>query len=541
MFNFLLNHLFFLGLLFFLVIAKIDFGLHLNTFGVDGSYYFDIARNIYEGNGIATNGSLYHQGMQQFSHASPIYPLWPLLLGTLAHLLGIFTAATWVPVALYFATLITAYLVVEKILNGYVIDGNLIRIKYSTVFVYLLALHYDFFLATSRPYTEGLAYLLFIGFIYSAYQVLQREQNRHALLAGVWLALALLCRSQLIVFVFATFIFAMAALLLQRNRQTFKLLALFTAAFVICLSPWLFFITNQLAGLSIKSLLFFDQFRASDTLSKLEVMAPASSWFDYIGQRLQGFVYAYNPENQYSFYRTYLLSAYLAPLALLALLFRSGDIISPVKNLLKTKGQSLSGRRNSFILFFLLLAAAGYFSIHLIHKQLWAPWNFGLRHGLTCIFLFFAAFVFLCRQNAFWRYMALALLICSSYLAIQKIRSEIYVTKTYRKHITVDRAPVINWVKTTASTKPELRISMYTCQWLLPYTNNVGYHWIYHSTTRDDLLALFSTLQSDYLLLTAEQRKELSNHTPDFDKLFEIEKDLSPFVVYRFKGQYALK
>ena len=57
-------------------------------YGVDASYYFQLARHIANGDGFVTTVSLYHEGWILPAKTN-IYPLWPLVLGYAGRMIGI--------------------------------------------------------------------------------------------------------------------------------------------------------------------------------------------------------------------------------------------------------------------------------------------------------------------------------------------------------------------------------------------------------------------------------------------------------------------
>ena len=49
--------------------------------GRDGIYFLQVARHVSEGEGLASNTSLYHQGFRSFPHRVNQSPIWPVVLG----------------------------------------------------------------------------------------------------------------------------------------------------------------------------------------------------------------------------------------------------------------------------------------------------------------------------------------------------------------------------------------------------------------------------------------------------------------------------
>ena len=124
-------------------------------FGVDGSYYFQVARHVAAGDGLVTSVCLYHQGLKRLPSKTNIYPLWPLLLGGLGKLIGVTTAARFFPRTLFLIDLVLLYLLVLRI-NAMSFRG----FDFGHLLVLMFGCNLLFFAAASYPYTEALAFLL---------------------------------------------------------------------------------------------------------------------------------------------------------------------------------------------------------------------------------------------------------------------------------------------------------------------------------------------------------------------------------------------
>ena len=96
--------------------VKVWFGPGTGPFGVDGAYYVNVARNVQEGVGLKTSISMYHYGQLELPARSPqIYPVWPLLLGYTARLIGLFKAVDLLPKLFFFIDLILLYVLTNRI------------------------------------------------------------------------------------------------------------------------------------------------------------------------------------------------------------------------------------------------------------------------------------------------------------------------------------------------------------------------------------------------------------------------------------------
>src|SRR5207237_8522456 len=66
-------------------------------FPPDPSYYMQVARHLADGQGLQSSVSLYHEGLAPLPQPYDLYPLWPLVLGGAARVIGLFAAANVLP------------------------------------------------------------------------------------------------------------------------------------------------------------------------------------------------------------------------------------------------------------------------------------------------------------------------------------------------------------------------------------------------------------------------------------------------------------
>src|SRR5205085_4186368 len=72
-----------------LLVAKIVETVRAVGTSIDGGYYTDIAEHVRDGDGLVSDVSLYHAGVPSFPYPTPIYPLWPWLLGLLSRVVDV--------------------------------------------------------------------------------------------------------------------------------------------------------------------------------------------------------------------------------------------------------------------------------------------------------------------------------------------------------------------------------------------------------------------------------------------------------------------
>ena len=185
-------------------LAKLSYDIGTGPYGLDASFYFQLAQNVSQGEGVVTNVSLDHEGLATFPQRMMIYPLWPLVLGYAGRVLGMFTAAKLLPPIFYILDLLLLYVLANRLstrLAGHsdLVDVGVIQLKVGHLFVLLLGLNTIFFAATSHPYTEGLAFLLAFGALLLLDYSAERRAVAFVGLCAVACGLAFLARSQMIV------------------------------------------------------------------------------------------------------------------------------------------------------------------------------------------------------------------------------------------------------------------------------------------------------------------------------------------------------
>jgi hypothetical protein len=321
-------------------------------FGIDGSYYFQVARHVAAGDDLVTSVCLYHQGLKHLPTKTNIYPLWPLLLGGAGRVIGVTTAARLLPRSLFLIDLVLLYFLTLQInatsFRGFDI-GHLV--------VLLFGCNLLFFSAASYPYTEALAFLL----IFPALLMIERSGAGAGVLAG----LAFLTRSQNVVFAAALF----AALLIVRR---WRRAAAFAGAFVVVLLPWVIFLATFVKPFTLSALVSMYSETPQLPVFAQSIHSTGLSWF---ADRLRGLITAFNPASGLSFVNSFGLAALLVPIAAVHFIWRRPRVFKllPLATLLG--GAALS------------------FSLIFVHQRFFLEWLFGYRHGLPFILLLMLAVV----------------------------------------------------------------------------------------------------------------------------------------------------
>jgi hypothetical protein len=356
-------------------------------YGVDASYYFQLARHVMHGEGLVTTVSLYHEGWVAPAKTT-IYPLWPLLLGYTGRAIGLVHAADLLPRVLYVLDLVLLYLLAMRIavrFGGLRLGRQWWLPDSAHWVVAIFGLAPRFFGATTHPYTEGLGFAV----AFASFLALERfERTRGpvaAALSGLFAGLAFLTRTQLIGVAIGCFL--ALAWLAVRDRTARLGTILWCLAAVAAIAPWLLFLgfvpvlmENDLPRVALPRFAGWSE------------LPTRTAWLQ---QRASSLGVMFDPSNELSYVQSFGVVAFLVPLAAVAALVHRGR----TPRTLLTNAVLLAG-----VFFF--------FSLMLYHSEVWTPWLFGWRHGLPYILLIALAVPWLAaRAGRFAPAIALVLLV----------------------------------------------------------------------------------------------------------------------------------
>lgn len=331
-------------------------------YGVDASYYFQLARHVMRGEGLVTTVSLYHEGWVAPAKTT-IYPLWPLLLGYTGRVIGLERAADLLPRVLYVIDLVLLYLLAMRIAIrfGGLRMGKQWWLPDSAHWVVaIFGVAPRLFGATTHPYTEGLGFAM----AFASFLALERfERTRGmtaAALSGAFAGLAFLTRTQLIGVAIGCFL-ALAWLAFRDQTARVGAIAWCIAA-VIAIAPWLLFLgfvpvlmENDLPRVALPHFAGWSE------------LPTRTAWLQ---QRATSLGVMFDPRSELSYVQSFGVVAFLVPLAAIAALLHRGK----TQRTLLTNAVLIAG-----VFFF--------FSLMLYHSEVWKPWLFGWRHGLPYILL----------------------------------------------------------------------------------------------------------------------------------------------------------
>jgi len=356
--------------------VKLAYSVGAGPYGLDASYYFQIARNFADGIGLKTSVSLYHFGLQHLPEPVAVYPLWPVVLGYAGRWLGMTRAVEILPRLLYLIDLFLMYWVVrwntEQTWGRSLISSRPIGFDAGHLAVLLLGLNQMFFSATTHPYTEGLAFLLVLGSFLSLARMSRTETSPGlALVAGLCAGLAFLTRTQMIICWVGGA--AAIALIVAVRRDRWKELVAFCVPLAASWAIWRWVIVEAATG------------RGSDAIAPYQMWVPVHGLVAWVRERLVGLAVGFAIGNPDSYVTLFGPLAFLGPVAAIVLLFRMMRRHSswkPEPRMLGTLAMLVTG-------------IAGFATLNLFHETFFRPWLFSWRHGIPYLFLLVPALLYL--------------------------------------------------------------------------------------------------------------------------------------------------
>jgi hypothetical protein len=550
-----------------------------DDYGVDGAYYLEVARHVRDGEGLVTNVALFHHGYPSFPHPTPIYPVWPLVLGHLGRIMPIDVAATWGPALMWLVFLLGAFHLVRVVLPERLAELHVGAVSPSAassspgptpagagatgvpvhaghLFLLVMGMNEHVFRHTTRPYTEGLAFLALLAAFWRL-RVFFRELPSaraaplalRALEVGAWLGFLVLNRSQFVIIGMGVIVCLAWTALTARRAVLVALLAPVAAGTAAALAPWYLWLRTWAGDIGPSHLLDFQEFAARTDLSPVSVLVKNDGPLDLLLDRLHGVGIGFDPYSDWSYAQNFGMVQWALPIWLIyaahdALAARAAGV-SPgasLRKALRTAWAWLSEPGRAFQVFLLVYATGWFVSLHLLHKANFADWNFGLRHALPAFPLFLAALVGLLRRGGAARTVAWALVAMSVFRLGEGLVDAVHGThmSTRNRNLTQSALP---WLDAQKALDPDLRIAVADPwpQLLGRFSSGVGIHWVHAGTTEKDFEVFFGPLACDYLLVPTSLRRVWSDRQASFDAQFEpVPGAPEGWIVYRPRQGDAL-
>jgi len=372
-----------------LAAVKLRFDPGVSRSGLDGGYYFQIARHVSEGDGLRTSISLYNQGMQYFPHEVNQSPVWPLALGAVGSIFGMQRSAEALPELLYLLDLVLLYALVRRLLARAGVDaalfGGRVGLDLAHVAVALFGLNHMFFRFTSSPYTEGLAFAVLFSTLLALDRAALRQSVAWAALAGALATIAMLTRAQLVGLVVAVpLALLMGSLRTPRLR---RLAAVAAVASALAFLPWLLQLLTWMQEITPLALLGVGDVRETPELERFVPSVEPAGLLELLRDRARGLVVAFDPRDPNSYVSSFGPAVYLVPLALGRLALDRARWPDYWRGLTSATGVLAAAG--------LLMCGAALLPVHLTHSWIFKEWLFGHRHGLAYVLPLTGALVFL--------------------------------------------------------------------------------------------------------------------------------------------------
>lgn len=472
---------------------------HTHWMGIDGGLYVEVARHVRDGLGLQSQLSLYNAGDGSFPHPTSIYPLWPLLLGTLARWVDLAWLSHALPVALSFVALGAGFLFGQRLWPDVLWPRWLPGFHAGHVIVLMLGLQRDFIWYSPLPFTEPLSWILVFLMLWRLLGAAPGPGR--AIELGLWSLLAYLCRYQLIVVPIAAVMAHGLAVLFGANRRR-ALVEFVCNAAVVGLGLGLYWLrlADFVVNPNLGTLLRFDQNRASELLAPFDVVVDTHTLGALLLDRATGIIRAWDMTSQASYKHGFYVMHWALPLALPFLGLAGWRLV---------RAQGLAGLRAHLatpraLVWSMMLgvAAGGMASVHLAHKHFYGSWYFDERQSMICVLAFFLAMAWLLRQpQRLARWGAAGLLGASVVMGARKLvelsRVRDDPTSPYDGY-----ADVVAWLQKTSAEAP-IRVAMAggALQRIAHRTRDVGYFWIDpEETSYADLLTMTDVLGAQYVM-----------------------------------------
>ncbi len=503
------------ALLVLLVVSKCWVAALSSKVGIDGAYYMDVAGHVRDGHGLMTDVSLFNAAMPHFPHPTPIYPLWPLLLGYSARLVPIDVAAVWLPSLLWIATLFLGERLFRKLapfpLGHPSIDGGVL-------FLLTFGMNPTNWRHATRPYTEPLGFLLLVLFLWRLVAYTRRPALTVAFELGLWCGLMILSRSQLVLVTVAMLTVLGGRVVVGPDRaRALAHAPVVVIGVLVALSPWLAWL-DTFTEVTPGTVLSFQTWQAQPGLTKVSVVAPWEGLGPWLLKRLEGVGEAYTPTGKYAYYIVFHGAEYVVFPGLVVAWTERRALWRWVKD-----------PDNTVLLFVVVLGLGWMAQLHLLNKPFFSKWNFGLRHAIPAVAVIGPTIGWLLWRGGWARWAAAGCLVWSVVASAQslgfgmrgyraskvRIRANEVVGEWVRHHALPGEAPVA------------MMMDPYT-QYVGRAHDGIGWHWVFARTPVADLQFIVRELDADFLITSAHSKAIPGNgDVAGFEALF-VEREDAP-------------
>jgi len=474
-------------------VLKLNFNPGLGRPCLDGDYYFQIARNVAEGNGLATNLSLYNQGIKEFPHKINQSPVWPLTMGYLGKIFDLERVAVILPEIIYLFDLVLLYFLTLRLMRRwgaetnrilFIVNGRFLDVGH--IMVALFGANCIFFEFTSLPYTEAMAFMFFFMAVLAADLAAERHSVKLAMLAGALAAIDFLTRTQMAGLVIAVpLVFAIVGV---RNRRFLAMAGAAAAASVIVVLPWVAWVASWAEIKGWTAFAGMGDMRELPALNMFRQTVIASGLGEKLDVLKDGLSIAFSTKDGNSYFFSFGWIIYTVPIALLAVLSDLSELKRILRRAVSPEGCFV------FILVLSTLAMLG--PLHIEKKQFFKTWLFGWRHGLPfAVLVVIATTYLLVGKQKLGRAIAVLLLV-GSFLHNWDGLDRLFD----KKYISGPSGPEASLVRWLDSQNPKPTVITTHSQILSAFSRSY-FHWIDCKVPSAHTLALLEEGNADYVLV----------------------------------------
>jgi len=507
-------------LLFGLSKASISPGLGRNA--LDGDFYFQIARNVSEGNGLTTNVSLYHQGLKSFPAKVSRSPLWPLTLGLSGKVASLETMAELLPEVLFLLDLLLLYLLTNRLVRHVEDESGPGRLRWGPIdlghiAVLLMGTNRVFFEFTSVPYTEGLAFFFLFSALLTMDVALERRNVCWAAAAGMLAGLTFLTRAQL--WAAAGVIPALFIIAAARDRVHVRTAVAASAGAALVGAGWAAYLLTWLDSPSLYQLAGLGGLRETPELAPFNSRAPDETILGYLSSRLRGLLIALDPRSPDSYVWSFGWVVFVVPLALLQLI----DDRRAARRMLRW----LTSTTGALALAMLISAIGALGPLHLTRFRFFKEWLFGWRHGLPFILLVVLALALLSVRAKRWGFWVVVALVLGS--LVTGVRNvDRLLSRRFASGLLGGEKELVEWLD-SQSPKPTV---VTTNAQPLSVFSRANFHWMECREPSSQTRALLEHAGADYVLMYSYE-----GHC---DFLKNLDKELAIYRVFRGRTSVAV-
>lgn len=526
---FLYESLWSFSIILYLGYFKLQYAMVKKDLFNDGYFYTDVATHVRDGQGLSTHISLYHQAFTYFPHESSISPTWPLLYGYVSRFFDIHTVAIWLPTFFYFVALLTGYLWANRLFPSFILPTPFPGFKPAHLFMLMLGTHMEFFVFTSIPYTEAIAYSMLGAALWRLHKIIGDPDLKRGLEIGGWISILYFTRNQfalVAIAVYITLAWSVISNPQSRNRK-FAFIGTLLSSFFLVGGYYFFYLRNFVHQPALVALLRFDLGKESSLLSVFDTFVKTNGIVEYLTDRASGFPVAFSLTNEFAYIKSFYTFQYAFLAAIPLLIY----FALKYRRQWRKAWNWLKHQESLPWIMIVLFALGAFFSMHLIHFEYFAKWHFARRHATIVVFLFFLSMVLILKN----KYLARVglFIIGTSFLMGAITLSQIPHSVESEKHPSEYFVELGDWLNNQG--KIRVAINDPYPLYLSFQTSAVGYHWYFKKTTFEDIDMMVTRLNVDYVIKFPDTHSYDALKDKRFNESFVLIKQLSGAKIYKAK------